>query len=106
MIGAATVDSHLNWYAGWSMTLLGFIVGAGLGVFFHREDFWGGYSSWRRRLARLGHIAIVALGGLNVLYSLAPSASTLAGETMIAGAIAMAGVCFLSAWKKSLRHLF
>ena len=52
----------LNWAAGWWLILSGFVVGAGLGLFFHRDDFWGGYDSFRRRIFRLGHIALEALG--------------------------------------------
>jgi hypothetical protein len=97
---------QVNWYGGWGLILTAFAVGAGLGLFFHREDFWGGYASWRRRLSRLGHIAMVALGFVNVTYSLSPAPSPVAGAVLFAGALAMPSVCFLSAWKKPLRHLF
>lgn len=100
------MHSNLNWYAGWTAILLGFAVGAATGLFFHRDDFWGGYASWRRRLTRLGHVAMIALGMLNVLYSVAPAASSVAGPTLLAGTIAMPAVCFLSAWRKSFRYLF
>ena len=97
---------QINWYGGWALMLAAFVSGAGIGLFFHREDFWGGYDSWRRRLARLGHIALAALGLVNVTYSLAPSAGRAAGAALLAGAVAMPVVCFLSAWKKPLRRLF
>jgi hypothetical protein len=97
---------QINWYGGWSLLLLAFVSGAGIGLFFHRDEFWGGYDSWRRRLARLGHIAMAALGILNVVYSLAPRPNPIAGDFLLAGAFAMPTVCFLSAWKKPLRHLF
>jgi hypothetical protein len=100
------MDSLLNWYAGWALILVGFMVGIFLGLFFHRDEFLGGYTTWPRRLTRLGHIALIALGGLNILYSLAPSANSIAGQTLLAGSVAMPAVCFASAWKKSLRHLF
>jgi hypothetical protein len=32
----------LNWTVGCWLILAGFAVGAGLGLAFHREDFWGG----------------------------------------------------------------
>jgi hypothetical protein len=99
----------LNWYAGWSLMLAGFISGAGLGLFFHRENFLGGYQSFRRRLLRLGHIALVALGLLNVIYAQSPLSGhslKIAGYLLIAGGIAMPTVCALSAWKKSLKALF
>ena len=97
----------LNFLAGWWLILAAFVTGAALGLGFHREDFLGGYGSFRRRLARLGHIALAALGGLNVLYGLAPvPVSALPGRLLLAGAIAMPLVCFLSAWKEPLRQLF
>jgi hypothetical protein len=100
------VNPQINWYGGWSLVLLAFLTGAGIGLFFHQEEFWGGYSSWRRRMTRLGHIAMAALGLMNVVYSIAPAASALAGAALLGGAIAMPGVCFLSAWKKPFRFLF
>ncbi len=97
----------LNFSAGWWLILAAFATGALLGLGFHREDFLGGYGSFRRRLARLGHIALAALGGLNVLYGLSPvPADPLPGQLLLAGGIAMPLVCFLSAWKPGFRHLF
>ncbi len=102
----------LNFVAGWWLILAAFLTGAALGMGFHREDFLDGYGSFRRRLARLGHIALAALGGLNVLYGVSPVPSgpgplgLTPGPLMLAGAVAMPAVCFLSAWRKSFRHLF
>ena len=62
----------LNWQFGWWLVLLAFVTGAGLGLFFHRDDFLGGYNSFRRRIVRLGHIALAALGMLNVIFSYSP----------------------------------
>jgi len=97
----------LNFTAGWWLILAAFATGAGIGMGFHREDFLGGYGSFRRRLARLGHIALAALGGLNVLYGLSPvPACAVPGWLLLAGGIAMPAVSFLSAWKPVFRHLF
>ena len=97
----------LNFAAGWWLILAAFATGALLGLGFHRDDFLGGYGSFRRRLARLGHIALAALGGLNVLYGHSPvPANALPGYLLLAGGIAMPAVCFLSAWKPGFRHLF
>lgn len=96
-----------NFVAGWWLILAAFVTGAAIGLGFHREEFLGGYGSFRRRLTRLGHIALAALGGLNVVYGLAPiPVSALPGRLLLAGAIAMPLVCFLSAWKEPFRHLF
>ncbi|TWT82290.1 hypothetical protein CA13_37520 [Planctomycetes bacterium CA13] len=101
----------LNWYFGWALIASAFGTGAIIGLFFHREDFFGGYGSFRRRLLRLGHIAQAALGMMNVLFSVSTPTTGLL-ETQIAswafiiGGIAMPTVCFLTAWKKPFRHLF
>lgn len=97
---------------GWALVLLGFLTGAALGLSFHREDFWGGYGSFRRRVARLGHIALVALGVLNLLYALFPyprpgsGGAAVAGIGLAVGGFGMPAVCFLTAWRKPFRHLF
>lgn len=102
----------LNFTAGWWLILLAFVTGAGIGLGFHREDFLGGYGSFRRRLLRLGHIALAALGALNVLYGLCPvpapgdGLGAWAGRLLLAGAVAMPLVCFLSSWRRPFRHLF
>ena len=92
----------LNWYAGWSLILAGVVSGVGLGLFFHRADFLGGYASFRRRLVRLGHIAFMALGMLNLIVAVSAHDSAL----LVAGGVLMPVVCFLTAWKEKCRHLF
>jgi hypothetical protein len=102
----------LNWHIGWWLILLAFVTGAGIGLFFHREDFLGGYNSFRRRIVRLGHIALAALGMLNVIFSLSPwpepatTSGAIASLGFVAGGISMPTVCFLTGWRKSFRHLF
>jgi hypothetical protein len=100
----------LNFYAGWGLILAAFVTGAGIGMGFHREDFWGGYASFRRRIVRLGHIALAALGMLNLLFAITVSrtnnAANVASILMVVGAISMPAVCFLSGWKSVFRHLF
>ena len=101
---------HLR--AGWALILAGFLGGAALGVGFHLDSFLGGYASLRRRLLRLGHVALVALGGLNVLFALAPcddpggAIEQLASTALLIGAIAMPATCALVAWRPRLRLLF
>ena len=99
-----------NYLAGWTLILAAFLTGALIGLGFHREAFLGGYTSFRRRLFRLGHIALAALGALNVLYGLCPaghgSLAPLPGPLLFAGAVAMPAVCFLSGWREGFRHLF
>ena len=103
----------LNLIAGWIGMLAGVLSGAILGLFFHREDWMGGYASYRRRLARLGHIAFFGLGFLNLIFAATaaqlPLTSVMlstASWALILGAGTMPLCCFLSAWRKPLRHLF
>jgi len=102
----------LNWYAGWSMILAGFLSGAVLGLGFAREGFLGGYTSFRRRILRLGRISLAALGMINLLYALSPlpvPASFCdrgASLSFLAGGVLMPFVCFLTGWRERFRHLF
>jgi hypothetical protein len=99
-----------NWWAGWILLLAGFISGAVIGVSFHREDFWGGYGSFRRRIVRLGHIALCALGMLNLLFAFVARpellTTSIASVCFIVGGCAMPLVCFLSACREGFRRLF
>ena len=106
------VTHVMNWYAGWGMILAAFVTGGAIGLFFHREQFWGGYASFRRRIVRLGHIALAALGMINLLYAMSPWPAAgawqgvWAGRLWVIGGVSMAAVCFLSGWREPLRHLF
>lgn len=102
----------LNFYAAWIGILLGFVAGAVLGLFFHREDWMGGYDSWRRRMARLGHISFFGIAFINLSYALSVAVfpitpgSVYVSWLFVAGAVTMPLICFLSAYKKEFRHLF
>jgi hypothetical protein len=104
------IPHPLNWYAGWSLILTAFVAGAVIGLAFHREDFLGGYTSFPRRLLRLGHIALAALGMINILFALSPvpagAFTTAASICFLAGGVLMPAVCFLTAWRKPMRQLF
>ena len=109
---AAVVCHPLNWIAGWACVAAAFVTGAAIGLGFHRNDFLGGYASLRRRMLRLDHIALAALGMMNVLFALSPwpAAGTvgarIASICFLAGAVLMPLVCFLTAWRERFRHLF
>lgn len=103
----------LNIYAGWAGMLAGILSGAFLGLFFHADDWMGGYGSYRRRLTRLGHISFFGLGFLNLLFGLSATPMRLSGLSLrlaswscIVAALTMPACCFLAAWRKTLRHLF
>ncbi|MEA2709849.1 MAG: hypothetical protein QOF78_2450 [Phycisphaerales bacterium] len=109
---AAAVQQPLNWTVGWGLVLLAFISGSLLGIGWHRDDFLGGYASFRRRVIRLGHVAFAALGLMNVVFSLSPlsaagtTAARLASAFFIAGGVLMPLICFLTGWRPQCRHLF
>ena len=99
--------------AGWIGMLCGVLSGALIGLFFHRDDWMGGYDSFRRRLTRLGHISFFGLGFINFFFALTHHVVRLdaalagwAAWAFITGAISMPACCFLCAWRKPLRHLF
>lgn len=103
----------LHLLAAWVGFLSGVVSGAVIGLFFHQEDWLGGYNSFPRRLIRLGHISFFGLGFLNALFaltiSLVPGAelpTRIASLGLLTGAITMPLCCFASAWRKSLRCLF
>ena len=102
----------INFYAAWIGIALGFFAGAVLGMFFHGEDWAGGYSSWRRRMMRLGHISFFGLAFVNLSFALSVKVygiyfgDQVISYLFIIGAVSMPIVCFLSAYKKNFRHLF
>ena len=103
----------LNLMAGWGAMLAGVVSGAIVGLFFHREDWMGGYGSYRRRLTRLGHIAFFGLGFLNLIFAATAGEISLQGVDLaiaswglLISAATMPVCCFLSAWREPFRHLF
>jgi hypothetical protein len=102
----------INWYFGWGSILCAFVSGAAIGLHFYRDDFLGGYTMFRRRMLRLGHIALAGLGIINILYAQGSFASvetetgTVASIAFIVGGVTMPAVCFLSAWRPVFRCLF
>jgi hypothetical protein len=103
----------LSLQAGWLGMLGGVLSGALMGLFFLREDWLGGYGSHPRRLIRLGHISFFGIGLLNLFYGLSltplgvPEGAARWGALGLAAALAtMPTCCFLTAWRKPMRHLF
>lgn len=102
-----------NVVVGWLSMLVGVATGAIVGLFFHQDDWLGGYSSYRRRLVRLGHISFFGLGFVNLFFATTAPILGVHGANLktasvafIAAVITMPICCFLSAWRKPLRHLF
>jgi Kef-type K+ transport system membrane component KefB len=103
----------MNILAGWIGVLGGVASGAAIGLFFHRDDWAGGYGSFARRMLRLGHISFFGIGFLNfaigltfATVALPPLHAQVAAWAMVAGAVTMPLLCFLTAWRKGFRHLF
>ncbi len=106
-------SAYLHILVGWVVVLLGAVTGAVIGLFFHKDSWAGGYSSFRRRMLRLGHISFFGIGFLNLCFGLTlyvialpkPYCQVSSAGFLIA-AITMPACCFLAAWKKPLRQLF
>jgi hypothetical protein len=108
----ASAAGDVNVHAGWLAMAFGVLSGAVIGLGFHRDEWLGGYASFRRRLLRLGHISFFGLGALNVLYGLSTAGANGRGShrtgstALLVAAVAMPSVCFLAAWRRGFRHLF
>ena len=103
----------MNAAFGWVWITAGLVSGMVLGLGFASETFLGGYGSWKRRLLRLGHIAQVMLGVLNVLFevsrermALAPEWVDAAAWGLVGGAVLMPTVCALAAFDRRAMGLF
>jgi hypothetical protein len=84
--------------------LSGALSGAALGLFFDRDALARGYSSFRRRMLRLGHISFFGIGFLNLLFgltltaiSLPPTHGMIASAGFVIAVITMPACCFLAA---------
>ena len=104
---------HWNLVFAWGWILMGFISGVALGLFFHRDEWLGGYGSWKRRLYRLGHISFFGLGFANLVFWVtarllpaAPASLDTASIAFLIGGITMPLCCALAANFKPARHLF
>jgi hypothetical protein len=105
--------TQFNLVVGWTSMVGGALSGATIGLYFHDDQWLGGYGSLRRRMLRLGHIAFFGLGILNVLFALSVAAvpapasfARFAAWGFAIGAVTMPTCCFLTAWRKPMRHLF
>ncbi len=100
-----------NTIVAWIGMLAGVCTGSIAGLFFQREEWLGGYASWRRRLMRLGHIALFGIALINLAYALPVHALGWPGTrgaslALIVANFLMPLVCYLAAWRKPFRWLF
>ncbi len=105
--------AQLNLTLAWIWIVLGTILGLILGSFFHREEFLGGYASFKRRLYRLAHVACFGLAILNLLFFFTarslptPTAwVAVASWSFVVGALSMPTCCISVAHQPRLRALF
>ena len=102
----------LNYQVAWLAIFVGVLSGTLIGVFFYDPQWLGGYGSWRRRMIRLGHIAFLGTGLLNLGFAVTVEglkispAPQVASLLLVAGVVTMPGVCFLSAWRDGFRFWF
>lgn len=102
----------INLVFGWVWITTGLVSGAVVGMYFYDPDWLGGYSSWRRRMVRLGHISFLGTGLLNLAFAFTVAIQAispppqLVSWLFVAGALTMPLVCFLSAWRDNFRYLF
>ncbi len=104
---------HLNLVFAWCWFLMGFLSGLLQGLFFHREDWLGGYGSFRRRLYRLAHISFFGLGAVNLFFYLTfhdrsdfSGALAAASWSFVAGGVLMPVCCILMAHIPRARFTF
>lgn len=97
----------------WVWILFGFLSGLGLGLFFHNENWLGGYGSFRRRLYRLAHISFFGLGFVNLGFyftagtvPLPDPLLAIASASFLIGAVFMPLSCLVVAHFPKSRWLF
>ena len=107
------IISDLHLLIGWIAMLFGVMAGAVIGLYFHIEDWAGGYASFRRRMLRLAHISFFGLGFINILFGITLQSISIrspyvniASLGFTLGVITMPLCCYLTAWKPAFRHLF
>jgi hypothetical protein len=112
-LAAMMVVPRMNLALAWVWLSLGFLSGLGLGLFFHRENWLGGYGSFQRRLYRLAHISFFGLGFVNLAFyftaRVLPGPNPLmplASASFLAGAVFMPLCCLLMAHFPRTRLFF
>jgi hypothetical protein len=88
---------------------VGLLLGMALGLVARREGGWGGYASFRRRAARLGHVAAVMLPLIAGFYGLALRTAAFDEGVARVGALlwtvggaGLVAALFLAAWRPRL----
>lgn len=113
MTGSSFCAPHVNLAFAWLWIFGGFISGALLGLRFKNKDWMGGYTSFPRRLYRLGHISFFGLGLINFLFFLTCRALGVdspylpwAAWAFIVGGITMPICCLIMAHWPTAKPVF
>ena len=100
----------INEVFGWCSALAGLALGLYMGQKFQREDWFGGYGAFSRRMVRLAHVALAAIGILNIQFAqsaprlhLSPTLEEAASLALLAAAVLMPACCL---WIASRRRHF
>ena len=103
----------MNLWMAWLWISLGFLSGMLLGLFFHRENWLGGYGSLKRRMYRLGHISFFGLGTVNLLFWLTARnlpmsdvPTLIASWAFVVGALTMPICCVIMAHFPKFHAIF
>ena len=106
-------NPQLNLVSAWVGLLLGFVSGMLMGLKFHEENWLGGYTSYPRRMIRLGHISFFGLAMANLMFYFVaqalPAASisvSVASWLFVVGAVTMPVCCGLMLLSPRWRHAF
>ena len=106
------MPTDINMTAGWISILLGVLMGAGMGIFFQREDWLGGYGSWPRRMIRLGHVSFFGIGLLNIAFAATVKylgwsrPAEICSQMLMVACALMPATCFAAAIDRRWRHGF
>jgi hypothetical protein len=102
-----------NELCGWISVLASLAMGLYMGMKFQREDWLGGYGSFPRRMVRLAHVALAAIGMLNILFAhglprleLSGALLTTASVALMAAAVLMPACCLWMAYRRSHFEIF
>jgi hypothetical protein len=105
--------AHINLIVAWAWIVVGFLFGMFLGLSFQGEEWLGGYSSFKRRLLRLGHISFFGLGFINLMFYVTVAIVPLSGPLVniaswafVAGAITMPICCLMMMFNKRFQPVF
>jgi hypothetical protein len=103
----------INEIGGWLFVLGGLGMGLVMGLKFQREEWLGGYGAFPRRMVRLAHVALVALGMINIQFAqsgtrlhLSAHTAQIASLSFLAAAALMPTCCLYMAARRRYFEIF